>query len=174
LTSTCLQDPSVSHLIIQDAKNEIIANDWKHTLSPVCSHPSLNVVAASESIASSWNCYWDEALEHGIRSTKLIQNLYCYLSRPRPIFGERKCPLCSAHIIVGQSYPLRPFSHYLEQFNLDTVIPWLENKNFSELFKLSRTNFITPFSMTLTDFSETSIIVQVYSCLLVVPLSVVC
>ena len=95
----CLQDPSVALLIISEAKNEIISNDWKHTLSLARSHSSLNVVNASVSIASSWNCYWGEALEYGIRGTKLIQNLYCCLSRP--VFRERKCLLCSIHIVQG-------------------------------------------------------------------------
>ena len=133
---TCLQDPSVAYLIIQDAKNEIIANDWKHILLPV---HTLHLMWSPHLKAShpAGTAIGTKLLEYGIRGTKLIQNLYCYLSRPRSIFGERKCPLRSAHIVVGQSYPLHLFPHYLEQFNLDTVILWLENKNFSELFKLA-------------------------------------
>ena len=61
--------------------NEIIDNDWKHTLSRPFT-PFTECGHDLESIASSWNCYWDEALKYGIRGTKLIQNLYCCLSRP--------------------------------------------------------------------------------------------
>ena len=35
---------------------------------------------------------WDEALEHGIRGTKLMQHLFNALSRP--VFGDRICPHC--------------------------------------------------------------------------------
>ena len=47
---------------------------------------------------------------------------------------DRKCPLRSAHIVVGQSYPLHLFSHHLEQ------LIWILSSfglNFCELFKLA-------------------------------------
>ena len=120
----CSLEQHLGSNTIQDARNEIIANNWKHTHSLSC----LSMVTASESIASSWNCYWDEVLEYGIRGFKAF--IACCLSRP--LFGKRKC---SVHIEVGQPYPQQLFSHHLKHFNLDTVIFWQENKNYSSLQK---------------------------------------
>ena len=78
----CSLEQHLGSNTIQDARNEIIANNWKHTLSLSC----LSMVTASESIASSWNCYWDEELEYGIRGFKT------FIVVSRPLFGERKCP----------------------------------------------------------------------------------
>ena len=64
--SCAYKTPSVAHLTIQDAKNEIISSEWKRTLSLAHSHPSLNVFTTYESIASSCDCFWNEALEYGI------------------------------------------------------------------------------------------------------------
>jgi len=74
-----LQDSSVAHLTIQDAKNEIISSEWKHTLSLAHSHPSLNVFTTSESIASSCDCFWDEALEYGIDRSLERGNVFIVL-----------------------------------------------------------------------------------------------
>jgi len=97
-----------------------------------------------ETHSLSLSCSWSLPLKASIQLElllgwrarvwhKRIQNLYCCLSRP--LFGERKCPHSSVHIEVGQPYPQHLFSHHLKHFNLDTVIFWLENKNYSSLQK---------------------------------------
>ena len=71
---------------------DILASDWEGTLAESKSHPSLSLVSATANIASSWNSIWDEALELGVRGTKLMQGFFSALSRPT--FGERLCPYC--------------------------------------------------------------------------------
>ena len=77
-----LQNPDAALTTLKVAKKHILNKDWKLTLSLASSHPSLAVVTSSRSVASSWNSFWDEALEYGVRGTRLMQNLFNSLSRP--------------------------------------------------------------------------------------------
>ena len=83
----CLRNPSEACSIIKEAKTDILAKDWECTVRQTNSHPSLAIVSASDEISSTWNAIWDEALEHGIRGTKLMQHLFNALSKP--VFGDR-------------------------------------------------------------------------------------
>ena len=129
----CLENPSEAHSIVCDAKETILEKDWIHTLHDSRSHPSLAVVTATDGIASSWNSIWDEALEYGVRGTKLMQGLYGALARPT--FGDGVCPQCKNTIRV--SYPEHLCTDHLTGYNLDTVVTWLENKDFKKLFEFA-------------------------------------
>ena len=62
-----------------------------------------------------------------------MQGLFAILSRP--IFGDRACPKCKD--IISMSYPEHIFTKHLSKYSIDTVVLWLENKNFKELKKLA-------------------------------------
>jgi len=62
-------------ITLSDIKKDILDKDWKHTLHLASSHPSLAIVTVSSSVASSWNSFWDEALDYGVRGTRLMQSL---------------------------------------------------------------------------------------------------
>ena len=62
----CLRNPLDACSIIHNAKTDILAKDWEHTIRQTNSHPSLAVVAATDNISSSWNAIWDKAFEYGI------------------------------------------------------------------------------------------------------------
>ena len=64
--NTCLRNPSDACSIIHNAKTDILAKDWEHTIRQTNSHPSLAVVAATDNISSNLNTIWDKALEYGI------------------------------------------------------------------------------------------------------------
>ena len=81
----CLSNPSEACLIVREAN--ILKKDWEHTIIQTISHPSLAIVSATNGIASGWNSVWNEAFEHGVQGTKLIQTLFSALSRP--VFGDR-------------------------------------------------------------------------------------
>ena len=131
----CLRNPSDACSIIHNAKTDILAKDWEHTIRQTNSHPSLAVVAATDNISSSWNTMWDEALEYGIRGTKLMQHLFGTLSKP--VFGDRICSYCKDSITVLQSYPQHLVSQHLTEFDLNSIKNWLENKDFKNLFRLA-------------------------------------
>ena len=67
-------------------------------------HPPLAVVSATDAITSSWNSIWDEALEYGVRGTRLMQGLYGALAKPT--FGNKACPRCN-------TYPEHLFTKHL-------------------------------------------------------------
>ena len=116
------------------AKQHIFSRDWASTLHVSKTHPSLAVVSATDEIASTWNRIWDKALEFGVCGTRLMQGLFAVLSRP--VFGDRACPRCKDDII-STSYPEHIFTKHLFKYGIDTVVLWLENKNFKELKKLA-------------------------------------
>ena len=76
---------------------------------------------------------WDEALEYGVRGTRLMQGLFSALSRPT--FGNKSCPLCKD--TIPTSYPEHLFTKHLVNYNVDTIVGWLENKNYKNLFELA-------------------------------------
>ena len=131
----CLHNPPDALSIVHDAKQDILASDWEGTLAESKSHPSLSLVSATANIASSWNSIWDEALELGVRGTKLMQGLFNALSRPT--FGERLCPHCGDKI--PSNYYEHLFSSHLPEskYSTETTIQWLENKNFHDLINLA-------------------------------------
>ena len=92
-------------------------------------------MTATANIASSWNSIWDEALELGVRGTKLMQGFFNALSRPT--FGERLCPHCGDKI--PSNYYEHLFSSHLPEskYSTETTIQWLENKNFHDLINLA-------------------------------------
>ena len=128
----CLENPTDAYSIVHDAKEDILAKDWICTVQSSRSHPSLAVVSATEAIAASWNSIWDEALEYGVRGTRLMQGLFRVLAKPT--FGDRACPHCNDTI---SSYPEHLFAKHLTEYNVDTVVRWLDNKDFINLFALA-------------------------------------
>ena len=109
----CVRNPSEACCFIKEAKTDILAKDWKCTVHQTNSHPSLGIVSASDKIPSTWNAIGDEALEHGIRGTKLMQHLFNALSKP--VFGDRICPHCKDSIPVSHSYPHLVSQHLTAQ-----------------------------------------------------------
>ena len=112
--------------IVSEAKNYILSKDWISTLQDSKTHSSLAVVSATDEVASSWNRVWDEAFEYGVRGTKLMQGLFSVLSRPT--FGNKSCPHCKD--TIPTSYPEHLFAKHLVNYNVDTIVGWLENKNY--------------------------------------------
>ena len=88
---------------------------------------------ATDGIASSWNSIWDEALEYGVWGTRLMQGFYGTLAKPT--FGDKACPICNT--TIPDSYPEHLFEEHLTEYNLDSIKMWLEDKDFSNLFKLA-------------------------------------
>ena len=129
----CLENPSHACSIVRDAKEDILEKDWICTLQDSRSHSSLAVVSATDGIASGWNSIWDEALEYGVRGTRLMQGLFGALAKPT--FGDRACPHCNT--IIPASYSEHLFAEHLTSYKLDTVVMWLENKDFDNLFKVA-------------------------------------
>jgi len=123
-----LQD--IAMINLSDIRKDILDKDWKCTLHLASSHPSLAIVTVSSSVASSWNSFWDETLDYGVRGTRLMQSLFSTLSRP--LFGNRLCLHCNL------SFHQDLFSIlHLTTFNSQDITYWLEEKNFPELFKLA-------------------------------------
>jgi len=124
-------------ITLSDIKKYILDKDWKRTLHLASSHSSLAIVTVSSSVASSWNSFWDEALDfdYGVRGTRLMQSLFSTLSRP--LFGNRLCPHCNGEIRNDLSFHQHLFSIHLTTFNSQDIAHWLEEKNFPELFKLA-------------------------------------
>ena len=120
----CLKDPSNARSIVREAKKDILSKDWFSTLRDSKTHSSLAVVSATDEVASSWYRVWDEALEYGVRGTRLMQGLFSALSRPT--FGNKSCPLCKD--TIPTSYPEHLFTKHLANYNVDTIVGWLENK----------------------------------------------
>ena len=58
-----------------------------------------------------------------------MQTLFDALSRP--VFGDRICPQCRESISAEQSYPQHLVSQHLTGFDTDSIINWIENKNFN-------------------------------------------
>ena len=77
----CLEDPLTASSIVCEAKRDILSWDWASTLLALKTHPSLTVVVATDEIASTWNRLWDEALEYGVRGTRLMQGLFAALDQ---------------------------------------------------------------------------------------------
>ena len=102
----CLKDPPNVRSIVREAKKDILSKDWISTLRDSKTHSSLAVVSATDEVASSWNRVWDEALEYGVRGTRLMQGL----------FSDQLS---------------------LVNYNVDTIVGWLENKNNKTLFELA-------------------------------------
>ena len=96
----CLENSTDAAQAIQEAKSVILRKDWNHTVREARTHPSLTIVCATDFIAASWNSTWDQALEFGVRDTRLMQTLFNSLSRP--VFGNKSCPHCED--IITTSY----------------------------------------------------------------------
>ena len=94
----CLQNPTDAYSIVREAKSDILAKDWNYIIQDSRSHHSLAIVSATDMIASSWNRIWDEALEYGVRGTRLMQGLFGALARPT--FGDKACPHCNETIYL--------------------------------------------------------------------------
>ena len=129
----CLQNPTDAYSIVREAKSDILAKDWNCIIQDSRSHHSLAIVSATDMIASSWNRIWDEALEYGVRGTRLMQGLFGALARPT--FGDKACPHCNE--TISSSYPEHLFTKHLTNYNVATVVTWLEHKDFNNLFKLA-------------------------------------
>ena len=129
----CLKDPPNARSIVREAKKYILSKDWISTLRDSKTHSSLAVVSATDEVASSWNRVWDEALEYGVRGTRLMQGLFSALSRPT--FGNKSCPHCKD--TIPTSYPEHLFAKHLVNYYVDTIVGWLENKNYKNLFELA-------------------------------------
>ena len=91
------------------------------------------LVSATDMITSNWNRIWDEALEYGVRGTRFMQGLFGALARPT--FGDKACPHCNE--TISSSYPEHLFTKHLTNYNVATVVTWLEHKDFNNLFKLA-------------------------------------
>ena len=131
----CLQNPTNASSIVHEAKSEILAKDWNCTIQESRSHHSLAIISATDVIASSWNRIWDEALEYGVRGTRLMQGLFVALARPT--FGDKACPHCNE--TISSSYPEHLFTKHLTGYNVATVVTWLEDKDFINLLNLADT-----------------------------------
>ena len=129
----CLTNPIDAPSIVRDAREEVLRKDWMYTVKESQTHGSLSIVASSETIAASWNSIWDEALDFGVRGTRLMQGLFGALTTPT--FGDRTCRHCNA--TIPGTYPDHLFSDHITDYNHDLVARWLESKDFKNLFKLA-------------------------------------
>ena len=148
----CLQNPTNAASIVHEAKSEILEKDWNCIIQDSRSHHSLAIVSATVVIASSWNRTWDEALEYGVRGTKLMQGLFGALARPT--FGDKASPHCNE--TISSSYPEHLFTKHLTDYNVATVVMWLEDKDFNNLLKLADT-IITSMKFYLSSHSQVSL-----------------
>ena len=78
----CLENSTDAARAIQEAKFVILRKDWNCTVREARTHPSLTIVCPTDFITASWNSTWDQALEFGVRGTRLMQTLFNSLSRP--------------------------------------------------------------------------------------------
>ena len=89
------------------------------------SHPSRAVVSATDMIASLSII--------GVRGMRLMQGLFGALAKPT--FGDKACPHCNNYYHLCL-IPVCKISHQL-QLILDTIVRWLEDKDFNNLFELA-------------------------------------
>ena len=129
----CLKDPPNACSIVCEAKKDILSKDLISTLWDLKTHSSLAVVSATDEVASSWNRLWDEAFEYGVRSTRPMKGLFSTLSRPT--FGNKSYPHCKD--TIPTSYPEHLRVKHLINYNVDTIVGWLENKNYKNPFELA-------------------------------------
>ena len=66
---------------------------------------------------------WDEALEFGVRGTRVMQGLFGTLTTLT--FSDR---ICRHFLMLGYMY-----SELTADYNHDSVVRWLENKDFNNL-----------------------------------------
>ena len=92
------------------------------------SHPSRAVVSATDTIASSWN----NLSIIGVQGMRHMQGLSGALAKPT--FGDKACPHCNNYYHLCL-IPVCKTSHQL-QLILDTIMKWLEDKDFNNLFEL--------------------------------------
>ena len=123
----CLRNPTDAPSIVCDAKEEVLRKDWLHAVQNSQTHGSLSKVASLETIAASWNSIWDEALEFGVRGTRLKQGLFGALTTPT--FGDRICRHCSATGTIPGTHSDYLFSEHTADYDHDSVVRWLENKD---------------------------------------------
>ena len=130
----CLADPDTARIIVKSSQQHIVDLDWSRTMSKAASHLSLKHVISSPTIASSWCRLWDQALDYGVRGTKLSQSLFRCLTKP--LFGDRVCNLCVSIIPTPMSY----FEHLCStHIDFDsTSLPLILEEGGSELFHLAQ------------------------------------
>ena len=105
----CLSDLATATNTVKSAKRTLLNQDWKQTINAAKMHSSLRHIVCSDFVASSWCRLWGQALDLGIKGTRLTQCLFHSLCRPT--FGDRLCPHCTTEILPNQSY--------LEHLNFD-------------------------------------------------------
>ena len=129
----CLAAPGTARTT-ESSEQHIIDLDWSRTMSKAASHPSLKHAISSPTITSSWCRMWDQALDHGVRGTKLFQSFFRCLTKP--LFGDRLCHVCKSTIPTPMSF----FEHLCSaHIDFDsTSLPSILEDGGSELFHLAQ------------------------------------
>ena len=130
----CLAAPETARTTAKSSEQHIIDLDWSHTMSKAASYLSLKHVISSPTIASSWCRMWDQALDHGVRGTKLFQSFFRCLTKP--LFGDRLCHVCKSTIPTPMSFFEHLCSSHIE-FD-STFLPSILEEGGSELFHLAQ------------------------------------
>ena len=121
----CLSDPATATNTVKSAKRTLLNQDWKQTINAAKMHSSLRHTVCSDFVASSWCRLWDQALDLGIKGTRLTQCLFHSLCRPT--FGDRLCPHCITEIPRNQSYfEHLNFDHLDNSYDQDEIETILE------------------------------------------------
>ena len=121
----CLSDPATATNTVKSAKRTLLNQDWKQTINAAKMHSSLRHIVCSDFVASSWCRLWDQALDLGIKGTRLTQCLFHSLCRPT--FGDRLCPHCTTEIPRNQSYfEHLNFDHLDNSYDQDEIETILE------------------------------------------------
>ena len=133
VSQQCLANPDSATSLVKSAQNNVLRQDWANTIHLAKSHVSLKHIASCDDIALCWCRIWDSALDKGLHGTRLSQCLFKSLCLP--LFGERRCKYCTAHIPLTCTF-FEHLCHSHLDFNASLLPPVLENCGH-EVFNLA-------------------------------------
>ena len=92
----CLSDPENAPNIVKKSKEYILLrSDFRNLLASTSNSLTSAAPAAHIATHTSWRRLWDIALDKGVKGTRVMQNIFKELCRPRSCF---RCTVCDTNI----------------------------------------------------------------------------
>ena len=91
----CLSDPENAPNIVKKSKEYIFRSDFRNLLASTSNSLTSAAPAAHIATHTSWRRLWDIALDKGVKGTRVMQNIFKELCRPRSCF---RCTVCDTNV----------------------------------------------------------------------------
>ena len=91
----CLSDPENAPNIVKKSKEYILHSDFRNLLASTSNSLTSAAPAAHIATHTSWRLLWDIALDKGVKGTRVMQNIFKELCRPRSCF---RCTICDTNV----------------------------------------------------------------------------